>query len=251
MRKMKKTTKKLKFDARILIVLTIFSVIFVTIFVFAISKNNNSISGYEILGENSTDYPQNITTDSPVPTPSQPEILSEDQNLENITDDSNEIIENSGNESSNITADLENSTNISQILNETFEISNETLQNETSLEQNLTEIVNETQNITENTTINQNITQNETVIQNLTENTTEVQNVSRNILVEMTYPKKVTRGESVTIKSTVSNLDTQKVENLVIDWNIPSGFTLISGNQSYLCGTMEPNAVCASEISQR
>jgi hypothetical protein len=228
---MKKTTKFV-IEAKILMGLLIFSAIFV-LFLRAATANaqNNSLTGYEILSENSTDSAQNVSSDY--------QNLTENENLtQNVTDDSQ-----NSNETSQILNETGgNETSIEQNFTIETNFTNETLQNGTenmTNETNFTEIQNETQNLTEN----------ETSEQNLTEVSNETQNILKNIKVVLVYPSKITRGQEITVRAIVSNEDVLAAENVVVQWAIPSGFTLTSGEERHFCGEIVSGGSCASEIS--
>ena len=226
-------------NSRILIAFSIFLIAIVTFFMT--NFQNSHVAGYEILdanisvGENSTQIIQESG-----------ETLAE--NLTEVVENSEILIENAT-ESQNVSEIL------NETVNETSEIMNETSY-ETSSEENQTletNFTNETEEILQNET---NITEdlNETA-QNVTENITsasEVSNeteiISKNIKIELDYPKKIVRGGTVAVKATVSNLDVLTASNVVLLWNIPTGFQII-GDERYFCGTIEPNASCVSEIT--
>ena len=50
--------------------------------------------------------------------------------------------------------------------------------------------------------------------------------------VKINYPQKITRGESIKLNATITNLDNKKIKNIWLDWNIPSGFEIDSGQQT-------------------
>lgn len=110
--------------------------------------------------------------------------------------------------------------------NLSVEISNESLEdNESIIEPNFTvpEIINETIEIPEKISIN------------------------FDILLE--YPKKITRGETVTVKAALVNIDSLIARNVVLNWIIPDGFEIVSGNEKEFFGVLEPNDVFTSEMN--
>ena len=71
----------------------------------------------------------------------------------------------------------------------------------------------------------------------------------KNLQITLDYPKKIVRGGTISVKATVLNLDALRAENVVLQWTIPTGFALISGNERHFCGAIESNGSCISEIS--
>jgi hypothetical protein len=196
----------------------IFLTIFIIFIVFLkqtgiVNAQNSSITGYEILND-SENYSQNITQGSEI-IANDTEILGGNENLTENIDESQEKID------------------------ENFEISNETMQNETSFEEN----------VTETDEISQNLTENETSEQNVTEISNETEIILKNVKVELFYPKKITRGETITVRAIVNNFDALTANNVAVDWEIPAGFSIIFGEVRHFCGNIAQNGSCVSEIS--
>jgi len=170
------------------------------------------------------------------------------QNESNITgyEIADFTLENNTSSSSPNTTDLLNNiSNETQITNETF-IENVT-NNETS------EIVNVSNETFENITVNETEILNETLISNETSNETsqeinETHSTKHNFYTNLDYPRKITRGEIITAKATVTNNDSSEAKNVALDWEIPQGFGIVSGNEREFCGDLKPSDVCNSEI---
>ncbi len=82
------------------------------------------------------------------------------------------------------------------------------------------------------------------------EGTQEItQKTSINLEIELDYPEKTVRGELITAKASVTNIDTLTARNVVLDWILPEGFETTSGDSKKLCGYLEPDNTCNSEIS--
>ena len=213
---MTRINKNLLGSVKVLIALTVLAALFGFIFV---NSQKNSITGYEIF--------ENLNLTEEISS----ENIREIQNLNEAIEILNETVNETSeimNETSYETSSEENQTLETNFTNETEEI----LQNET----NITEDLNETaQNVTENIT-------------SASEVSNETEIISKNIKIELDYPKKIVRGGTVAVKATVSNLDVLTASNVVLLWNIPTGFQII-GDERYFCGTIEPNASCVSEIT--
>jgi len=70
-----------------------------------------------------------------------------------------------------------------------------------------------------------------------------------NFEIELDYSEKIIRGEIITVKASVINIDSSTARNIVLSWKIPDGFEIVSDNENEFCGILEPNDVCMSEIS--
>jgi transposase len=66
--------------------------------------------------------------------------------------------------------------------------------------------------------------------------------------IKFDYTQKITRGEEFNVKSYVNNIDSSKAKNVVLNWQLPNGFEIVSGNLVENCGDLEPNNACVSEI---
>jgi len=117
---------------------------------------------------------------------------------------------------------------------------------------NLTvEILNET--IQE---INESLGGNESVIVSnftVSEPTNETQEMPQksavNFEIELNYPQRTTRGEIIPVKARATNTGSSTAKNVVLELKVPEGFVIVSGNQNELCGDIEQNSSCDSQIS--
>jgi hypothetical protein len=89
----------------------------------------------------------------------------------------------------------------------------------------------------------ENYTQNESV-----ENIQQINNISRNFTVEILRPEKITRGEIIEIKAVVTNTGSVEIKSVLLTWELPRGFEIVSGNERENCGILETNASCTSVI---
>lgn len=158
-----------------------------------------------------------------------------------------------------------NSPQISNIINQTFMENstsnekdiNESFENETNTTGNLTD-ENETQNFVFSAMPESNETENRTVenetgpivvfdpIPVLTENNTKL--VDNKFSIILNYPAKVTRGEQIIVSATAENIDFIDVEGVFLEWDIPAGFELVSGEIIKDCGLVPMAGSCRSEI---
>jgi hypothetical protein len=203
----------------------------------------NSSTGYEILGDSLENQSADI---------SQSPATIENNATENVYETSLET---------NETSQTANETEIITVLNETQPMEtnetlqesnitleenmsyNETSQNQTLIEENASSSTNET-NITANETQG-----NETYEINVTQNATETNKTTRDLRLSLNVPQRITRGVEFEVNATVSNADSLTAENVTLDWSLPLGFTIIAGDQSDLCGTIEPGFSCISKLS--
>jgi len=117
---------------------------------------------------------------------------------------------------------------------------------------NLTvEILNET--IQE---INESLGGNESVIVSnftVSEPTNETQEMPQksavNFEIELNYPQRITRGEIILVKARAVNTGSSTAKNVVLDWKLPDGFSIVSGNEREFCGSLDQNGICDSQIS--
>ncbi len=65
--------------------------------------------------------------------------------------------------------------------------------------------------------------------------------------VNIEHPSKLTRGHGIVLKATVTNVGTLEAKNVVVNWQLPSGFE--SSSSSFSCGNLQPSETCVSEIS--
>jgi uncharacterized repeat protein (TIGR01451 family) len=77
--------------------------------------------------------------------------------------------------------------------------------------------------------------------------TTLLQNSVLDVNIE--HSEKIIRGEIVEIKAVVKNNGPSDVKNVVIVWQLPLGFNIISGEKEKNCGDLEKSSSCLSEIS--
>jgi uncharacterized repeat protein (TIGR01451 family) len=83
----------------------------------------------------------------------------------------------------------------------------------------------------------------------ISENLT-VPNISEAILnVSVKSPSKITRGEVVAVRATITNTGSAEAKNVLLTWKLPEGFEIISSDQTQSCGILEPNASCTSVIA--
>lgn len=116
------------------------------------------------------------------------------------------------------------------LTNETFENNtNETLENNTN-QTNVT-FTNETSN--------------ETSQENITEEIPTETKGEPNFVINIDYPKRTTRGETINVKANAVNTGSA-ARNVVLIWNIPQDFEIVSGNEREFCGNLESTASCSS-----
>jgi predicted transcriptional regulator len=140
----------------------------------------------------------------------------------------------------------ENSTDILQNFN-----ANETT-NETSNE-NISEIITPNEPAVFNES---NETQTETPITNETLNETNETNqtiiipeISPKLEIKIKYPENIVRGESFVLEAKVFNPDSIVAKNVVLEWHLPEGFNIVSGNYTEDCGDLFEQSICFSNIT--
>jgi archaellum component FlaF (FlaF/FlaG flagellin family) len=129
--------------------------------------------------------------------------------------------------------------------NSTVITSNENLTNET-FENNTSETLENNTNQTNVTFTNE--TSNETLQENITEEIpTEIEEPKGkpNFVINIDYPKRMTRGETINVKANAVNTGSA-ARNVVLIWNIPQGFEIVSGNDREFCGNLESTSSCSS-----
>jgi predicted transcriptional regulator len=174
-------------------------------------------------------------------------------NITSIANESNEtLISEMQNQTQNLTtAEIENQTNLSEqnitiqgnLSEENLTVSNQTVLNETNT--TIPEAANETENITMPETQNPNITLPET------ENQTNITlpEAAHPILdVKISSPDKMLRGESFDISAVVSNAGNSDAKNVLLEWILPEGFEMVSGD-SEECGTISPGSECVRNVT--
>jgi hypothetical protein len=156
--------------------------------------------------------------------------------------------------------------------NETTFSENQTLSpegNQTTQEENITQenptepqtVLNETQ---ENLTIQNETVSNET-IQNETEATiilpdsqtppnvqvnTTIPEVLQPILTaRIISPEKTLRGEQFDVSAIVSNTGNSEARNVRLEWILPDGFEIVSGQDSADCGAIDPDSEYMSSLT--
>jgi len=65
--------------------------------------------------------------------------------------------------------------------------------------------------------------------------------------VDIHSPDKITRGEEFIIKAVVKNSGDADAKNVVLEWVLPEGFEIVSGNAQENC-EIPPSSECTSEI---
>lgn len=116
---------------------------------------------------------------------------------------------------------------------------------------NLTvEILNETiQEINESLGGNESlVTSNFTVSEPFNETQETPQKSAVNFEIELNYSQRTTRGEIIPVKVSATNTGSSTAKNVVLEWKLPGGFSIVSGNQNELCGDVEQNSSCDSQI---
>jgi uncharacterized repeat protein (TIGR01451 family) len=125
----------------------------------------------------------------------------------------------------NVNVTGENST-VEPVPNET--IQNETIQNET----NVTIVLPDNQTLPE-----------------IQENVTIPEILQPFLSVRITSPDKSLRGEQFDISAVVSNTGNSGASNVRMEWTLPEGMEIISGQVSADCGTLAPDSECTSSLT--
>jgi len=66
--------------------------------------------------------------------------------------------------------------------------------------------------------------------------------------IQFSYPSKITRGEITEIKAIITNTGTLEIKNLVLSWQLPPEFEIIS-SQTENCGNLNSGESCISTIN--
>lgn len=66
--------------------------------------------------------------------------------------------------------------------------------------------------------------------------------------IQLSYPAKTTRGESVEVKATITNSGA-KTKHLLVKWILPENFEIISGGLIESCGNLDTEESCISTIN--
>ena len=69
-----------------------------------------------------------------------------------------------------------------------------------------------------------------------------------NIEIEISSPEKITRGEVIEVKANIINIGKTEAKNVVVEWQLPKGFEIISENKKEKINTISPNNSHISEI---
>ncbi len=69
-----------------------------------------------------------------------------------------------------------------------------------------------------------------------------------NFEIELNYPQRTTRGEIIPVKAHAINTGSSTAKNVVLEWKLPDGFSIVSGNDSEFCGDVKQNSNCDSQI---
>lgn len=177
-----------------------------------------------IIAQNATESIQNLSLNL------EGNLIANSDNItdfvfENTSENSTDILQNfKANETTNETLNE----NISEIItpNEPagFNESNET--------QTETPIINETLNETNET--------NQTII---------IPEISPKLEIKIKYPENIVRGESFVLEVKVFNPGSVVAKNVVLEWHLPEGFDIVSGNQTEDCGDLFEQSICFSNIT--
>jgi uncharacterized repeat protein (TIGR01451 family) len=66
---------------------------------------------------------------------------------------------------------------------------------------------------------------------------------------EISSTDKIIRGEQFDISAVVKNSGNSDARNVVLSWELPSGFEIVSGDFSKDCGEISPESECISSIT--
>jgi hypothetical protein len=81
------------------------------------------------------------------------------------------------------------------------------------------------------------------------EDTNETGETQPELSIGLTHETKITRGEVFEVTATVTNTGLGSAINVLLSWELPSEFSIISGGETKSCGTLEPGSACVSAIS--
>jgi uncharacterized repeat protein (TIGR01451 family) len=70
------------------------------------------------------------------------------------------------------------------------------------------------------------------------------------MIVWINSPEKITRGVEFSLKATASNDGNADAKNVVLKWQLPDGFEIVSGNPEENC-ELPPGSACSGEITVR
>lgn len=149
------------------------------------------------------------------------------------------------------TGSIINITNVSIDENANLSATNISTEKNDSRDNLTVEILNET--IQE---INKSLLGNESIIASnftVSEPTNETQEMPQksavNFEIELNYPQKTTRGEIIPVKASTINTGSSTAKNVMLEWKVPEGFVIVSGNEREFCGDVEQNNSCDSQIN--
>ncbi len=143
------------------------------------------------------------------------------------------------NTSENSTDILQNF-NVNQTLNENL---NENISENITLPESSLNETNETQvelpilNETSNETLNET---NETIV---------IPEIYPKLEVSIKYPENIIRGELINLEARAFNSGTVVAKNVILEWHLPEGFDIVSGNQTENCGDLFEQSICFSNIT--
>ena len=72
--------------------------------------------------------------------------------------------------------------------------------------------------------------------------------IDSGIDIKLVYSGKITRGDITNIRADLINTGSL-AGNVVLNWLLPDGFSLVSGNLIEFCGDLDNASSCYSEIS--
>ena len=85
---------------------------------------------------------------------------------------------------------------------------------------------------------------NETILP-LAEETTKIE--IPQLEIQLIHPDKITRGEYIEVKAIITNFG-EVVEDVLIIWDLPFGFAIISGDKITNCGDLDNGEICNFSI---
>ncbi|HJW96767.1 MAG TPA: hypothetical protein VJ485_01230 [archaeon] len=69
------------------------------------------------------------------------------------------------------------------------------------------------------------------------------------LTVSISSPEKTVRGESIDISAIVTNSGNAEARNVRLEWIVPAGFEIVSGEIEQSCGTMGPGTECVKGVT--
>jgi uncharacterized repeat protein (TIGR01451 family) len=64
------------------------------------------------------------------------------------------------------------------------------------------------------------------------------------LVIDISYPVKINRGDEITLQATITNIGNGNATGVSVDWNLPTGFNLLSENND--CSSILPSSSCTS-----